>query len=91
MSSHLTAQQKAVLEALAEQSPLPTTILYDVRVPWPGDPRNPDRTYAIQDPVGAVLRRMEKRGLVTGERDRKCVDWWITDAGLEAIGKAPVA
>ena len=87
--ARLSAQQRAVLLALIEQSPLPTTILRDVRVRYGDtfpDYSRPDATYAIGEPVGAVLRRLEKRGLVTGERERDCKDWWISEAGLEAMG-----
>jgi hypothetical protein len=86
---NLTAQQRAVLLALIEQSPMPTTILRDVRV-REGDmyawSARPERTYAIGEPVGAVLRRLEKRGLVTGETGSTCKDWWISDLGLEVMG-----
>lgn len=86
----LTAQQRAVLRALREQSPLPTTILRDVRVlrrdAFPSMYRTDDpRSYAIGEPVASVLRRLERRGLVTGEMGSECKDWWISDAGLEAI------
>lgn len=90
-SVRLSAQQRAVLLALHEQSPLPTTILRDVRVlykdahpyaTW----MSPAASYAIGEPVGAVLRRLENRGLVTGEMGSDCKDWWISEAGLEALG-----
>lgn len=89
-TARLSAQQRAVLLALIEQSPLPTTILRDVRVSY--DEAHPwaywkaGQSYAIGEPVGAVLRRLEKRGLVTGEMDRDCKDWWISEAGLDAMG-----
>jgi hypothetical protein len=77
----LTDQQVAVLEALRQQSPTPTTILRDVQAPY-GYQR---RLMRIGEPVGNVLRRLEKRGLVTGEMDSQCKDWWISDAGLAAL------
>lgn len=87
-TTRLSAQQKAVLQALIQQSPLPTTILRDVRAREgevrPGSPF--DGTYRIGPPVGAVLRRLEQRGFVTGEGGPSCKDWSITDAGLEAMG-----
>lgn len=86
----LSAQQRAVLLALIEQSPCPTTILRDVRVRYedghPWATWRHGETYAIGEPVGAVLRRLERRGLVTGERGRDCKDWRITDRGLEVMG-----
>lgn len=71
--------------------PVPTTILRDVRVryadafPWHEYART-NRSYPIGEPVGSVLRRLEKRGLVTGEMGSDCKEWWITDDGLELIG-----
>lgn len=82
-SLRLSAQQAEVLRALRQQSPMPTTILRDVRAPYGHGERQ--RWAPIGEPVGAVLRRLEKRGLVTGEMDRDCKDWWISDLGLEAI------
>ena len=79
--SRLTNQQRYVLDALREQSPMPTTILGDVRAPYGYD----QRMMRIGEPVGNVLRRLEKRGLVTAERGRDCNDWSITDDGLAAI------
>jgi hypothetical protein len=89
--SRLTAQQRAVLEALRQQSPCPTTILRDVRVriadAFPDYARaKSDRSFRIGEPVGSILRRLEKRGLVTAEMGSDCKDWWITDDGLTAIG-----
>jgi hypothetical protein len=87
----LTAQQRAVLLALIEESPKPTTILRDVRVregdmyPWTPCP---DRHWRIGEPVGAVLRRLEKRGLVTSDVGSDCKHWWISEAGLVAMGWA---
>jgi hypothetical protein len=83
-STRVSAQQREVLIALRVQSPLPTTILRDVRAPY--GYAEQQRWMKIGEPVGAVLRRLEKRGLVTGESGRDCKDWWITDDGLAAIG-----
>lgn len=84
----MTAQQRAVLRALAESRvPMPTSILRDVRV-REGDmyPQSltPDFTYAIGEPVAAVLRRLAKHGLVTGEKRREN-EWTITNEGREAL------
>lgn len=86
----LSAQQRAVLLALIEQSPCPTTILRDVRVRYedahPSATWHHGKTYPIGEPAYAVLRRLEKRGLVTGEGGSDCKDWWISDRGLEVMG-----
>jgi len=79
----LSAQQREVLRALRLQSPMPTTILRDVKAPY-GYTEN-QRWMKIGEPVGAVLRRLEKRGFVTGEASRDCKDWWISDAGIAAL------
>jgi hypothetical protein len=85
-SAQLSVQQRAVLEALKLESPLPTTILYDVPATVWG------RTYRIGERVGAVLRRLEKRGLVTGEMvGGRSKEWWISDDGLEALEASRVA
>jgi hypothetical protein len=81
----LSRQQIAVLEALREQSPTPTTILRDVRSEYFYANGRSAGSWKIGEPVGAVLRRLEKRGLVTGEMGSDCKDWWISDAGLEAL------
>jgi hypothetical protein len=89
MPSHKTCrlsdQQRMVLAALvSEGGPTPTTILRDVQAPY--GYKDNQRWMKIGEPVGAVLRRLETRGLVTGERGRDCKDWQITDDGLEAMG-----
>lgn len=85
--TRLSTQQRAVLEALREQSPLPTTILRDVRSEWFFTGGRSAGFFTIGEPVYAVLRRLEKRGLVTGETGSDCKDWWISDAGLAALGE----
>jgi DNA-binding MarR family transcriptional regulator len=82
--SSLSSQQRAVLAALLDKSPLPTTVLRDVRA----DYSVPAGTQScrIGEPVGAVLRRLEKRGLVVSARGRDCKDWWISDLGIRAMG-----
>lgn len=85
-AERLSAQQRAVLLALIEQSPCPTTILRDVRSDYfYADGRLAGRQ-KIGEPVYAVLRRLERRGLVTGEGGRDCKDWRISDRGLEVMG-----
>jgi hypothetical protein len=79
----LTGQQRAVLLALRVQSPCPTVILRDVRAPYGSGEGL--RWYRVGEPVGSVLRRLEKRGLVSGESGRDCKDWWISDAGVAAL------
>lgn len=79
----ISVQQRAVLSALHEESPLPTTVLRDVRAPY--DLGGRERTYRIGEPVGAVLRRLERRGLVFSERGRDCNEWWISEDGISLI------
>lgn len=81
----LSSQQRAVLTALREQSPLPTTILRDVRAPYFYGGGTFAGRMKIGEPVYAVLRRLEKRGLVTGEMDTGCKNWWISDDGLAVL------
>lgn len=89
-SSRLSAQQRAVLVALTMCSVAPSTAtLRNVRVRY-GDAfpnyHNPDKLYAIGEPVGAVLRRLKRRGLVEEIKPVGPVRWRITDEGCAAIG-----
>jgi Fe2+ or Zn2+ uptake regulation protein len=86
----LSAQQSAVLLALIKQSRVPTTILRGVRVRYedafPHATWKAGQTFVIGEPVYSVLRRLEKRGLVSSERGSAGLEWGITDEGLAVMG-----